>query len=49
MIKSFGKKYIKNKLVELKNTPIEHKKIEIVKMHKQKRLSKRVKFVLNIC
>ena len=49
MVKSFGKKYIKNKLVELKNSSIEHKKIEIVKMHKQKRLSKRVKFVLNIC
>jgi putative transposase len=47
MVKSFGKKYIKNKLEELKKVSEEEKKKEITKMYKQKRLSKRVKFVLN--
>lgn len=47
MVKCFGKKYIKNKLEELKTVPPKEKKKEITKMYKEKRLSKRVKFVLN--
>jgi putative transposase len=47
MIKCFGKKYIKNKLNELKNASSGEKKKEITIMRKEKRLSKRVKFVLN--
>lgn len=47
MMKCFGKKYIKNKLNELKTASNEKKKKEITIMKKEKRLSKRVKFVLN--
>jgi putative transposase len=47
MTKCFGKKYIKNKLNELKTASYETKKKEITIMRKKKRLSKRVKFVLN--
>lgn len=47
MVRSFGKKYIKNKLEELKTVSHEERKKEITKMYKEKRLSKRVKFVLN--
>lgn len=47
MIKCFGKKYIKQKLEELKDTSSEEKRNEIKKIFKKKRLSKRVKFVLN--
>jgi putative transposase len=47
MVKCFGKKYIKNKLNELKTATIEEKKKEITIMRKKKRLAKRVKFVLN--
>ena len=47
MVKCIGKKYIKNKLEELKTASKETKKKEITKMYKIKRLAKRVKFVLN--
>ena len=47
MMKTYGKKYIKNKLKELNNASPEKKKKEMTKIYKHKRLSKRVKFVLN--
>jgi transposase len=47
VMKTYGKKYIKSKIKELKDKPIEFK-IEMIKVKKARRLSKRVKFVLNM-
>lgn len=47
MVSSYGKRYIKNKIKELKDNPEELKK-EMIKIKKHRRLSKRVKFVLNM-
>jgi putative transposase len=47
MVKCFGKKYLKTRLNEIKNETNEFKKTEYKRLNKVKRLSKRVKFVLN--
>ena len=47
MMSTYGKKYIKSKIKELKDKPIEFK-LEMIKVKKARRLSKRVKFVLNM-
>jgi len=46
MVACYGKRYIKNKIKELKDEPLALK-IEMTKVKKAKRLNKRVKFVLN--
>ena len=48
MVKGIGKKYIKNKLEEIKDKPNNERKIVIKEMYKIRRLNKRVKFVLNM-
>jgi hypothetical protein len=47
MVKCFGKTFLKTRLDEIKNESIDLRKAEYRRLNKVKRLSKRVKFVLN--